>query len=66
VLFDEGYWRSVVNFEAMIAAGMVAPADMSLFRFAETPEAVWQALVDGGLSSHEELDEPSPDPRDLA
>jgi uncharacterized protein (TIGR00730 family) len=66
VLFDEGYWRGVVNFQALIAAGMIAEADMALFRFAETPEAVWQCLVDGGLSSHEELDDPPLGPVGLA
>ena len=57
VLFDQAYWRSVVNFEALIAAGMIAAEDMDLFRFAETPEEVWQCLAAGGLRSHEELDE---------
>ena len=62
VLFDEGYWRSIVNFEALIAAGMIAQADMDLFRFAETPEDVWKALVARGLGAHENLDEaPSPE-----
>ena len=58
VLFDEAYWRSVVSFDALIANGMIAAEDMALFQFAETPEAVWTHLVNGGLSSHEELDEP--------
>ena len=60
VLYDEGYWRSVVSFDNLIATGMIAEADMALFRFAETPEAVWQCLVKGGLSSHEDLDDPGP------
>ncbi len=57
VLFDEGYWRGVINFEALLQAGMIAEADLALFRFAETPEAVWDCLAEGGLSAHEELDE---------
>ncbi|WP_293902948.1 TIGR00730 family Rossman fold protein [Phenylobacterium sp.] len=66
VLFDEGYWRGIVNFEALIAAGMIAETDMKLFRFAETPEAVWQCLVDGGLQSHEIEDTPPPEIAGLA
>lgn len=54
VLFDEAYWRSIVNFEALVAAGMIAEADLELFRFAETAQAVWQCLLDGGLKPHEE------------
>jgi uncharacterized protein (TIGR00730 family) len=50
VLFDERYWRTVVNFDALIEAGMIDAADVELFRFAETAEEVWAQLVDGGLS----------------
>ena len=66
VLFDEGYWRSVINFDTLISTGMIAAADMALFRFAETPEAVWDCLVTGGLRSHEELDEAPIGPVGLA
>lgn len=49
VLFDERYWRSIVNFDALAEAGMVSPADFSLFRFAETAEGAWDRLVEMGL-----------------
>jgi len=54
VLFDEAYWRSVVNLEALLAAGMIAEADLSLFHFAETAEDVWDCLLKGGLKPYEE------------
>lgn len=67
VLFDEAYWRGVVNFDAMIKAGMIADTDMGLFKFAETAEAVWDCLAAEGLSAHEDLDEPAQaDPMGLA
>lgn len=67
VLFDEGYWRGVVNFDAMIKAGTIAEADMSLFQFAETAEAVWERLAAKGLHAHEDIDEPAQaDPMGLA
>ena len=50
VLFDEAYWRSIINFDALVAAGMVAPADLDIFRFAETPEQIWSELLACGLS----------------
>jgi len=53
VLYDEAYWRNVVSFEALAEAGMVEPGDLSLFSFAESPEAVWAALVAGGLAPTE-------------
>ena len=60
VLFDEGYWRSVINFEALIEHGMIAREDLGLFRFAETPEQVWECLLAGGLRPYEDLPEPPP------
>jgi len=66
VLFDEGYWRSIVNFDALIATGMIAKADLDLFHFAETPEAVWDCLLRGGLRPYEDIPEPPPaDVQDL-
>jgi uncharacterized protein (TIGR00730 family) len=49
VLFDEAYWRSIIKFEAMVEAGMVEAADLQLFRFAETAEGAWTALIEQGL-----------------
>lgn len=34
VLFGEAYWRRVVNFDALVEEGMIAPADRRLFEFA--------------------------------
>lgn len=56
VLFDEDYWRSVVNFDALLEHGMISPADLDLFSFADSAEEVWTALLEGGLS----IDEPAP------
>jgi uncharacterized protein (TIGR00730 family) len=49
VLVDEAYWRSIIHFDGLAESGMVDQADLALFRFAETPEAIWAALVEGGL-----------------
>ncbi len=49
VLFDKAYWQSIINFEALARQGMVAAEDLALFDFADTPEAVWERLVEGGL-----------------
>ena len=55
VLFDEAYWRSVINFDAMVAEGMVAAEDVKLFKFAENAEAVWQSLLDCGLEPGKDI-----------
>ena len=45
LLFGADFWRRIVNWEALVAAGTIAPADIGLFRFVETAaEAL--ALID--------------------
>jgi hypothetical protein len=68
VLFDEAYWRSIIDFEALIRAGMIAEKDLALFRYAETAEAAWECLLRGGLKPFGEPDwrPPPADRQDLA
>lgn len=56
VLFDEGYWRSVINFDVLASHGMIHPSDMELFSFADDAEGVWAALLEGGLAPGESID----------
>ena len=44
ILFDESYWRDVVNFDRLAKEGVIAPEDMNLFSFADTPRAAWEAI----------------------
>lgn len=53
VLFDEAYWRSIINFEALVEHGMIAAEDLDLLRFADDAEAAWAQLVKGGLKPAE-------------
>jgi len=50
VLFDEAYWRSVLNFDALLEHGMIKEDDLKLFKFAENAEAAWEALLQQGLA----------------
>jgi uncharacterized protein (TIGR00730 family) len=52
VLFGEAYWRKIVNFDALVEEGMIAPADLRLFEFAETAEEGWASMVRRGLRAH--------------
>ncbi len=56
VLFDEGYWRELINFDAMVKHGVIDQADLTLFRFADTAEAAWEALIEQGLMVRPEAD----------
>jgi uncharacterized protein (TIGR00730 family) len=53
VLFDEAFWRSIVKFDALMEAGMIDAGDLEIFRFAETAEDLWAALIDCGLGIDE-------------
>ena len=52
VLFDEAYWRRLINFDALIEDGMINAADMNLMGFAESAEQAWSVLIERGLRDH--------------
>jgi uncharacterized protein (TIGR00730 family) len=41
LFFGREFWERVVNFEALVEEGVVAPDDLKLFRFVETAEEAW-------------------------
>jgi len=49
VLFDEAYWRSIINFEGLVEHGMIAAEDLDLLHFADDAEEAWAELVKCGL-----------------
>ncbi len=49
VLFDSEYWQGIINFKRLAEEGVISPHDLELFRFADTPEDIWQALLSQGL-----------------
>ncbi|HEY7666222.1 MAG TPA: LOG family protein [Xanthobacteraceae bacterium] len=51
VCVDRRYWTQVINFDALLEAGVIAPADMQLLRFADDAEEAWQALTAAGVTA---------------
>ena len=51
LLFDEQYWRRIINFDAMVEEGVIAPEDRDLVRYVEGAETAWRAIC-----VHYELD----------
>ncbi|NVJ58866.1 MAG: TIGR00730 family Rossman fold protein [Gammaproteobacteria bacterium] len=37
-LFGKNYWQSIINFEALVAEGVISPDDLSLFHYIETAD----------------------------
>lgn len=44
LLFDEAYWRRVIDFEFLAEEGMIDPHDLNIFRFVETAEQAWDVI----------------------
>lgn len=51
VLFDKAHWTRVIDFEALLDEGMIAPAHLGLFAYAQTAEVAWSALARNGLGT---------------
>lgn len=49
VLVDRAYWTRVINFDALVADGVIEARDLTTFDFCETSEEIWQCLVKRGL-----------------
>lgn len=44
ILFNEKFWRRIVNFEALAEEGTISPEDLDLFQFVETAEEGWDII----------------------
>jgi uncharacterized protein (TIGR00730 family) len=44
VLFGSDYWKRLINFDLLVEEGVISPADLDLFTFADEPEAAWEAI----------------------
>jgi uncharacterized protein (TIGR00730 family) len=44
LLYGSEYWNEIVNFEALVRYGMISREDLSLFQFADTPQAAFEIL----------------------
>ncbi|MBP0445943.1 TIGR00730 family Rossman fold protein [Roseomonas sp. SSH11] len=60
VLVDGQYWRSVMNLEHLMEAGMISPGDLDLFRYADDAESAWNCMVEQGLRTVSAPPEPKP------
>jgi hypothetical protein len=56
VIYGSEYWKHVINLEMLVEKGAIAPSDLELFEFADTPEEAFQILKDGLTENHLESD----------
>jgi uncharacterized protein (TIGR00730 family) len=45
VLVGEGYWRRAVDFDFLVAEGVIDVEDRDLFWYAETADEIWQGIL---------------------
>ncbi|MFA6540186.1 MAG: LOG family protein [Bacteroidota bacterium] len=45
ILYGQNYWNKIIDFKALAKYGMISADDMSLFKFADTPEQAFEILV---------------------
>ena len=61
LLFGRTFWEKLLNFEHLVATGMIAERDLQLFHFVETAHEAWALL-----SQHYGFDDPPQDGQDLS
>jgi uncharacterized protein (TIGR00730 family) len=60
VIYGEAYWREILNFDALVKWGMIAAEDVSLFRYADSPQAAFEYLRDQLMKFYGEPPDGSP------
>jgi len=51
VIYGSSYWKTAINFQSFVDRGTIAPRDLDLFQFADTPEQAFSILVEA-LKDH--------------
>ncbi|MGE5410683.1 MAG: LOG family protein [Clostridiales bacterium] len=46
IVYDEKYWKKVINFDALIDFGTINPEDMELFSFCNTPMQAFNEITE--------------------
>lgn len=44
ILFDEQFWRRLINFDLLVEEGLISAADLALIQFVDSAEQAWQAI----------------------
>jgi len=52
VIYGREYWNKVLNLDALVDAGTIAPEDRELFTFVDTPEEGFQVLTEKLTKHH--------------
>jgi uncharacterized protein (TIGR00730 family) len=52
VLVGRDFWERLINWQLLVECGLIAPADLNLFHYAETAQEVWSVIASqNGMST---------------
>ncbi len=46
LLFNEAFWRDIIDFDALVRQGTISPEDLDLFCYVETAEEAWEKICE--------------------
>jgi uncharacterized protein (TIGR00730 family) len=52
VMYGSAYWKKIINFEALVDAGMISASDLNLFKMSDSPEESFEFLKQGLTKYH--------------
>ena len=52
VIYGSEYWNRILNFQAFVDAGTIAPEDLNQFKIVDSPEDAFEFLRDGLTTHH--------------
>jgi uncharacterized protein (TIGR00730 family) len=52
VIYGSSYWKKIINFDAMVDAGVIAAPDLELFKMSDSPEESFEFLKEGLTKYH--------------
>jgi hypothetical protein len=52
LIYGSSYWKKIINFDAMVGAGVIAAPDLELFKMSDSPEESFEFLKEGLTKYH--------------
>ncbi len=52
VIYGSAYWKKILNFEAMVDAGVISGKDLELFKMSDSPDESFEFLKEGLTQYH--------------
>ena len=44
LIFDESYWRRLINFDFLVSEGMISKSDLDLIQFVNDADQAWDII----------------------